>query len=153
VIRNRDLEGLYLADLLERGLRDIPQTLKYLTRVRKASDTLASFGIFVLFGLRGLYSVNHEVASIDGMKWLEKTRVRVRKMRLPNKFPEWETNWYRVPIPVRLLDDIYYDALCAMRIVKVEKARITSIHNLDTWYVFLRTFVIYRYGLTKGLLY
>jgi hypothetical protein len=56
-------------------------------------------------------------------------------------------------VPAALLDDIYYDALCAIRKNRVEKARVVSIHNLDNWYAFLRFHVIYRYGLTKGLLY
>lgn len=150
-VRNKDLEGLYLADLLKRDLLDIPATLKYLVRPRRSSDALSSFGIFILFGLRGLYSINHQVASNEGMRWLELNAVKVRKYKVPGFHQE--TNWYRVPIPAGLLDDIYYDALCAMRKDKVEKSRVVSAHNLDNWYAFLRSFVIYRYGLAKGLLY
>jgi hypothetical protein len=140
-----------LADLLKRDLLDIPASLKYLVRPRRSSEALASFGIFVLFGLRGLHSVNHQVASNEGMRWLELNATKVRKYKVPG-FSQ-ETNWYRVPVPAALLDDIYYDALCAIRKNRVEKARVISAHNLDVWYAFLRYHVIYRYGLTKGLLY
>ena len=150
-VRNKDLEGLYLAELLKRGLTSIPSTLKYLVRPRKSSMALASFGIFILFGLRGLYSINHQVASNDGMRWLELNAVKVRKYKVPGF--EQETNWYRVPIPSALLDDIFYDSLCEMRRIKVEKIRKVTAHNLDTWSQYLWDLCVYRYGLTKGLLY
>jgi hypothetical protein len=128
-VRNSDLHGLFLAELIKRKLMDIPAALKYLTSRRSKSDVLASFGIFVLFGLRGLVSVNHHVASNDGMRWLELNRVRVRKYKVPGF--EQETNWYRVPVPSALLDDMYYEALCLMRSNKVAKAKVTSAYNLD----------------------
>jgi hypothetical protein len=82
-VRNNDLEGLFLADLLKRDLLDIPASLKYLVRPRRSSEALASFGIFVLFGLRGLHSVNHQVASNEGMRWLELNATKVRKYKVP----------------------------------------------------------------------
>jgi hypothetical protein len=90
-VRNKFLTGLYLAELLNRELIDIRTSLEYLFRQGFEGPHLADFGIFVLFGLRGLHKVNHKIALNNGMKWLELNRVKVKRKRVSAIFHD-ETN-------------------------------------------------------------
>jgi hypothetical protein len=151
-VRNKFLTGLYLAELLNRELIDIRTSLEYLFRQGFEGPHLADFGIFVLFGLRGLHKVNHKVALNNGMRWLELNRVKVNKKKVSAMFHD-ETNWDRIPIPVAALDDCYYETLCFLKRVIYEEARTLSRHNLDLMLPYLWQLAVHKYGRPIALLY
>jgi hypothetical protein len=116
LVRDRNLLGLFLSELVERSLMEIHTVIELLAATRRlTTDGIAGFSLWVMFGPRGLVNTNFHVAFLDGMRKLSKN-----------------TN-----IPEGSLDYLCYLALCTMVNRKFFSQHYSAIRCMREFPVFL----------------
>jgi hypothetical protein len=132
LVRDRNLLGLFLSELVERSLMSIHTVVELLAGTRRlTTDGVSGFCLWVMFGPRGLVHTNFHVAFLDGMRKLSRTS----------------------NIPEGSLDYLAYLALCTMVNRKYFGQHDSAIQCIREFPRFLWTRAQVGHGWLEAVLY